>query len=213
MEYKIDGRMIFLVFIMLFLAISFYSIIEMQERPHSKTEVSRIIREKFFKNKPVYQKLVSFALNINSYSTEWHFETVSDNKFQYYSETPFDSCKISLKEYKTKYYKNIVPETSPSLVPDFDIPAVFNETLDSLLVSSFLYTKEEANCGKRNICFKFKRDLFNPEGRVVQFRYFPEGMCKEIIKKIKESDNKWNWIIYLDNNWIAESIMKGHYGI
>jgi hypothetical protein len=153
MDYKIDGRMIFLVLLIIFLGITFYSIIEIQERPHSKTEISRILREDFFRNRSEYQKLALHA-----------------------------SGKDSL---------------------------VSSDLPEKLHLKSIHYSEEQV-CLKKNVVFNYKDDLFNPEDRTISFQYFPEGICSTMIEKIKRSGNKWNWIIYLDKNWIAESVKKTH---
>lgn len=202
--------MIFLLLIILFLCFTFYSIIEIQERPHSKAQVSRIIRNDFFRNRSAFQKLASFASNVDSYSNNWYFEINDKNKLSYFSETSFDSCTIPLKNFMAKYYKGVDPETSPVNVADFKVPSDLKQLLDTLQLSNFHYMNK-GTCNKKNVVFKYKGDVFNPENRTIIFRYFPEGMCKEMIEIVKKSDNKWNWAIYLDKNWIAESIKKSHY--
>jgi hypothetical protein len=209
MEKKIDGRMIFLVFLVVFLVVTFYSIIEAQERPHSKAEVSRIIRTDFFEQKLRFRQLAGFALSTNSYSDNWYFQDDEEKGFQFYSETEFDSCKITLQEYISKYYKNTESSIAPCYVPDFDTPSGLQAALDSLHINKLHY-QLAGTCEKRNVTFVYKDDLFSPERRTILFRYFPDGMCREMIETIKKSDNKWNWAIYLDKNWIAESIKKKH---
>lgn len=189
MDYKIDGRMIFLLIIILFLGVSFYSIVEVQERPHSKTEVTRILRQDFFKNKSEYQRLVMFAMDVNSCGDNWYLETNDKKELQCFSETP---------------------ESLPVKIPAFAIPSGFETIFDTLQLSRIQYMKDGV-CNKKNIFFNYRNDVFNPEDRTIIFRFFPDGLCRKMIEKINKSDNKWGWVIYLDKNWIAESVKKPHY--
>lgn len=200
---------VFLVFLILFLAITFYSIIETQERPHSKVEVSRIIREDFFKYKSEYTALASSALNTKSYSNDWLFENNSDNGLQFFSETSFDSCKIPKEEYIRKYYNGKDSSTPISNVPDFDPPERLSEMMKEMKLLNFHY-QSVGVCSKRNVTFVYEPEFFTPEGRIILFRYFPEGICREEMDRIKKSDNKWNWSMYLDKNWIAASVKTRH---
>lgn len=211
MEEKIDGKMIFLVIIAGFLVYAFYHIIEAQERPQAKVTVSRILRQDFFSHKKQFNDIAAFADSVNSYSDEWYFENDPGRELQYFSETGFDSCKISMAQYVKRYYKKIDPSTSPCYVPDFDLPAelISLKMMDTLQLQKISFQRSKT-CNKKTVSFIYKSEIFSPDGRTIRFRYFPDGMCREIIDMINSSDNMWNWTIYLDKNWIAESIKRNH---
>ena|SRR6218665_214785 len=180
---NINGLSIFLTFMILLLFGAFYYVIEAQERPQSKAEVSRIIRDDFFKNKNRYNSLAAFAVNAHSRSNDWYFDNRSGDSLQFVAED------IG--------------------APDFRFPGKLRNTMDSLQLDLLRYQNDKV-CDKRSVAFTLKSDLFSPDGRAVCFRYFPEGMCKEMIDAIHRSDNKWNWSFFLDKNWIAQSIKKKH---
>lgn len=180
---NINGLSVFLTFMILLLFGAFYYVIETQERPQSKAEVSRIIRTGFFKNKLQYNALSVFALQAHSRSSDWYFDNRSGDSLQFVGEDLG--------------------------APDFERPAGLRNTMDSLQLDLLRYQNDEV-CDKRSVTFTLKSDLFSPDGRVVYFRYFPDGMCKEMIASIRRSDNKWNWSFFLDKNWVAQSVKRKH---
>lgn len=206
---KINGLSIFLTILIAWLFVKFYSIVEEQERPQSKAEVSRIIRENFFKQKTRFTALAEYATTVKSYSKDWYFENDAEKKLNYFSSTPIDSCKMPLDSYIKKYYGTINPTTDPCCVPDFIAFSGLQQLLDSLQLNKLHYVVTET-CGKRCVSFEYKNAVFTPEPRTVYYKYFPDGICKEMMDKIKNSDNKWNWAYYLDKNWVAQSVREKH---
>lgn len=206
---KVNGLSIFLTILIGWLGVTFYSIVEEQERPQSKTEVSRIIRENFFKHKSRFLALADYAANVKSYSSNWYFENDSEKKLNYFSSTSFDSCKVPLDVYISKYYGSINPTTDPTCVPDFNIFAGMQLLMDSLQLRKVELNHTET-CEMPVVTFAYKNEVFTPEPRTVYYKYFPNGICKEMMDKIKNSDNKWNWAYYLDKNWVAQSVREKH---
>jgi hypothetical protein len=210
MDEKFDGRMIFLLIIAVFLGITFYHIIEEQERPQTKITVARLLRTHFFKHKAEFEKLAGAADKVSTYSNDWYLERSPENKIAYYSETSFDSCRIPLSEYQKKFYGKTDRNALPCYIPDFAVPEFINvNEFDSLEISKVWYQREEM-CRKPVISFIYKEEAFSPKGRTIKYRYFPNGLCKEMIDEMKKPENLWNWIIFIDKNWIAESVKHNH---
>jgi hypothetical protein len=188
---------------------AFYNIIENQERPQSKAEVSRIIRKDFFDHKKEYNELAAFVGSVNSYSDDWYLDYGDEKAIKFYSETSFDSCKLSKEEYISKYYHGNDAEASVFDIPDFYFPSRLAETMKILKLKNIHFQKE-GECGKKTIDFNYDDHYFTPEKRTVYFTYFPDGMCREEIDLINKSDNKWNWSMFLDKNWLERSIKTKH---
>jgi len=186
---KPSGISIFLTIMIGLLVVAFYYVIETQERPQSKTQVSRIIRNDFFKNKPALEELVAFAMTPNA-PDSWYFDNRGDS-LQYGSES---------------YINGNYAFTS---VPVFKVVPGLAGKMDALQLCVIRSEKEEG-CDKRVISFTYKEGLFSPDGRYVSFRYFPDGICKQEMESIQHSDVKWNWSFYLDKNWVAKSSKPKH---